>query len=81
MSIQLCSDCMLAAVNDEYSQAPIESLVVAEIKAGLQRLGWITPNFTGSESNENFSSATCECCYSTLIGARYTFETETTESE
>jgi hypothetical protein len=79
--IQLCEDCLFAAVNgDVTGVGDIPGITAAEriqaIEAGLTRLG---PNLvsdfdseTGKGCNE-FSVMPCDCCGTKLYGSRHEF--------
>lgn len=73
--IQLCPDCMIAAVNGDTSGIESAELIAA-IDAGLQRLGpHLVPSFD-SESGEGydeFMARRCECCRLCNAGPRYEF--------
>jgi len=86
--IQLCEDCLIVAVNGDYSgfdyqmngRGPEEEAKrdarIAEVDAGLTRLGPnLVPNFdseTGKGYDE-FSVYPCGCCGTKLHGSRHEF--------
>jgi len=69
----VCSDCYIAAVNDDYSGldyhlSPIDAeQKIKEIQAGLARLGWLSP--TGND--DDFADCPCDCCRDRLHGPRH----------
>ena len=73
-NLQLCNDCMIAAINDDYSGIPDNQH--EPIKNGLAELGPnLVTNFD-TETNDGydeFSSVQCDCCLTRLAGARYRF--------
>lgn len=72
--IQLCTDCMILAVNGDESGLTAERAETCY--AGLEKLGpHLVPAFD-SEAQEGISEFTyypCECCGSKLGGTRYDF--------
>ena len=86
--ILLCDDCLIVAVNGDYSgfdgamngRGPeVEAerdARIAEVDAGLERLG---PNLVPSYDSETgkgideFSSSPCGCCGTRLAGSRHEF--------
>lgn len=82
-NLWLCDDCMIAAVNDDYtgidySYSGAADKRVAEIQAGLVELGpHLVPNFdsdTGDGYQEFARPARgCDCCGSKLAGSFYRF--------
>lgn len=79
--IPLCQDCMIAAVNDDYTSLDYyygeeADSRRAEIEKGLNALGpHLVPSFdseTGKGMDE-FSRRRCESCRTDLAGARYDF--------
>lgn len=60
----VCTDCMIAAVNDDYTGmgSGKETLV----RAGLERIGWMS-----YVEDLGFSFAPCGCCGERLGGERY----------
>ncbi len=78
--IWLCEDCMVAAVNDDYTgldyhYSPlIAHEIMGEIKAGLNELGPnLVPDFDENDGELEFSNKTCECCGTHLAGKRFRF--------
>jgi len=73
--LELCTDCLLAACNGDFSGIESDARV-AEVEAGLASLGAnLVPSFD-SESGEGiakFSWSECDCCGSRLGGSRHTF--------
>lgn len=71
--LHLCSDCMIAAVNDDYSG--MEDDRAAEVEAGIEAMGWATPDFDSEtgEGYEEFTWRWCDCCNSRLAGSRHRF--------
>jgi hypothetical protein len=80
-NLWLCEDCLMAAVNDDYSGLdysynPAEAEQrMEEIQDGLRKLGWVTPDFDAEtgEGIDDFSSRRCDCCGSNLAGERHRF--------
>jgi len=80
--IQLCADCMIAAVNGDFTGldyhygASKAAERMEAITVGLDKLGpHLVPAFdseTGKGYSE-FSSARCECCETKLAGSRHEF--------
>lgn len=71
--IQLCTDCMFAAVNGDLTDDDARN---AAIDAGLTRLGMhLVPDFEGEyeRGHDEFSWRQCECCLTRLGGARWDF--------
>lgn len=83
-NLWLCPDCMIAAVNDDYTgldysySEPEATQRMEKIKAGLAELGLgLVPDFD-TESGEGFEEFTrpargCDCCGSGLAGSFYRF--------
>lgn len=72
--IQLCTDCMILAVNGDESGLTAER--AAQCYAGLEALGPHLVEAFDSESGEGeeeFSNMPCEACGTGLSGARYEF--------
>lgn len=79
----LCVDCLLVAVNGDDSgldnlQPEEAAKRRAEIYAGLERLGYLAPNFD-SETGEGVREfmrpvGGCGCCGSPLAGTFHRFE-------
>jgi len=77
-NLSLCTDCTLAAVNDDYSgldyhYTPEESTTrYAEIVAGLKELG---PGlcWDSDKEDDEFSTRRCDCCKTKLAGRRVPF--------
>lgn len=78
--VWLCEDCTIIAVNGDasgldYSYEPTEAAArLATIEAGLERLGWISPNWdseTGDGIRECYCH-TCDCC-GAGFGTRHRF--------
>lgn len=67
-----CTDCTVAAVNDDYSGFSSDAQVRATSE-GLGRVGWVSANFDEGEGEREFSSAPCDCCRSHLAGSRHRF--------
>lgn len=63
--IWLCADCLMAAVNDDYTgldyyyKEPEATERMEKIKAGLERLGYISPHFD-TESETCYYCPDCE---------------------
>ena len=79
--IMLCTDCMFVAVNGDASGLEYQygndtesrNKRLAEIVAGLDRLGpHLVPSW-GDDSDGNFSWRPCACCESRLGGDRFEF--------
>jgi len=77
-NLALCTDCTMAAVNDDYtsldyhySQEESETRM-QEITAGLAKLG---PGlcYDGSQEDDEFSARQCDCCGTRLAGQRSFF--------
>lgn len=71
----LCPDCTIAAVNGDVSGIDSDARV-AEVWAGLERLGPHLVSDFDSESGEGyreFSRCGCDCCGSPLAGTMYRF--------
>jgi hypothetical protein len=78
----LCADCLMAAVNDDYS--PLDYSLNAEdaearaetIREGLRALGpHLVPDYD-SETHEgiaDFMWSACDCCRTRLGGSRHRF--------
>lgn len=75
--IWLCIDCLLAAVNDDYTS--IESDEVADkVRRGIFALGpHLVPDFDSETSDgiREFSRCGCDCCGSGLAGTFHRFAT------
>lgn len=80
--IWLCSDCLIPAVNDDYSgldyyySEPESTQHMRTIQAGLTRLGpHLVPAFDSEtgEGIKEFSRTTCACCNTGFAGTRYEF--------
>lgn len=80
-NLQLCDDCLFAAVNDDYSgldysykpeDAEQRKLAIQE---GLNELGWLVPNYDSETGDgiKEFSSHACDCCGTHLAGQRHRF--------
>jgi len=69
----VCVDCMIVAVNGDYSGLTDERC--EEVDAGLEGTGgYVVPNFDGSETDDGireFSWSPCHCCGSELGGSRH----------
>ena len=71
----LCTDCLFAAVNGDFSGLDTAERESA-IRSGLQNLG---PNLVCNFDSEtgrgvrDFLSVSCDCCQSTLAGTRHRF--------
>jgi len=78
-NLQLCDECAFAAMYDDYTaldyhyDANEADERMKAIKAGLETLGWITPDF-GDDGVEEHSMDRCDCCGTNLHGKRYRFE-------
>jgi hypothetical protein len=82
--IWLCVDCLVAAVNNDYTgldydySEPESTERMNRIKLGLAELGpHLVPDYD-SETGEGvreFSSAWCDCCKTILAGTRHRFAT------
>ncbi len=88
--IELCEDCMIVAVNGDYTGITVRRKLtdsdedhearldrrIKRIDDGLAELGpHLVPNFdseTGEGINEH-SRGSCDCCGSSLHGARHEF--------
>lgn len=71
---KLCTDCMMVAVNDDATAIDADERV-AEVYAGIDALGWVSPNFdtaTG-EGYSDHSIDPCGCCRTQLHGERFRF--------
>lgn len=69
--IWVCSECMIWLVNGDVSGVEDAARVEA-IQAGERALGeHIVSNFSEGEGEDEFSTAPCECCGTSLHGARY----------
>lgn len=78
--IWLCSECMIAAVNDDYSGLsyhlnPTKAKEREDtIRAGLITLGPnLVPDFSENEGYMRYTSSSCDCCQTSLYGERYRF--------
>lgn len=79
--IQLCHDCMIAAVNGDFTGLDYHygsgaDKRMAEIVAGLESLGPnLVSDFDGETDKgiEEFSTHPCGCCGSKLAGGRHSF--------
>jgi len=80
----LCSDCLQAAVNDDYTgldyhYGPVEAEKrMEEIQAGLSRLGsGLVMDSRDLAEHDNahrvFTTAACDCCGTKLHGERWRF--------
>lgn len=63
-TISVCTDCMIAAVNDDYEG--MSDAREHEVRAGLERVGWL-----GYIEDQGFSWRPCGCCGSRLAGDRF----------
>lgn len=79
--IQLCDDCMIAAVNGDftgldyhYTRSKADERQ-AEIEAGLERLGphLVMATTEGEHACDEFSVHPCDCCGTRLFGRRSYF--------
>lgn len=80
--VWLCTDCTIAAVNDDYTSLDYHYGAkaderMAEIKAGLDKLG---PHLVSNDSpdddgegHECFSTRHCDCCGEWRAGERHRF--------
>lgn len=86
--IQLCGDCMIVAVNGDYSGFDYQmngrgpkaeakrDARIAEVDAGLASLGpHLVPSFDveADKGYDEFSTRPCECCGTKLHGSRFEF--------
>ena len=77
-NLALCTDCTMAAVNDDYSGLDYhyteeESATrYEEITDGLKKLG-IGLCYDSSQEDDEFSHRTCDCCGTRLAGRRCFF--------
>lgn len=78
----LCTDCLLAAVNDDYTGLDYHydeqeaDKRMKKIQAGLDELGThLVPDFDSDtgEGIEEFSRTTCDCCGEWRAGERHRF--------
>ncbi len=60
----VCTDCMIAAVNDDYTG--MGDGKEALVRDGLERIGWMS-----YVEDVGFSFAPCACCGEKLAGDRY----------
>ena len=70
-----CVDCVMVAVNGDYSGIDDDARVAA-IDAGLERLGPnVVPDFDSDtgEGHQEFSGCGCACCGSPLAGEMHRF--------
>ena len=81
-NIWLCQDCLVAAVNDDYtgldySYSPkVDDQKAKEIREGLDKLGsHLVPDFDSDTEDgiDEFSRKTCDCCGTWLAGSRHRF--------
>jgi hypothetical protein len=76
-----CTDCTIAAVNDDYSSLDYYYGDKAddresEIRAGLESWGpHVVPDFDSNEGEGilEFAKVSCDCCNSSLHGERHRF--------
>lgn len=74
-NIWLCTDCMLAAVNDDMTALDCDERAQC-ITSGLKALGpHLRPDFDveGGAGYREFSRCGCGCCGSHLAGSFYRF--------
>jgi hypothetical protein len=83
--ILVCEDCLQAIANDDYTGLDHHYRLdeadqrMAEIKAGLARLGQV---YTGDHRrDQEFSQARCDCCGLARAGRRYHCWVEEKESD
>lgn len=78
----LCQDCMIAAVNGDFTGLDFSQgkeaadARMATIITGLERLGpHLVPDFDSEtgEGVEDFSRKGCDCCETRLAGSRHRF--------
>lgn len=81
-NLWLCTDCTIAAVNDDYSgldysyKGETREQAEQDIRHGLAFLGANLVSDSDSETGEGikeFSSTTCDCCGTRLAGYRSRF--------
>jgi hypothetical protein len=73
--IQLCEDCLFAAVNGDVSGIESDERVLA-VEAGLEKLGPHLVSDFDSESGKGIcehSVLPCDCCGTKLHGSRHEF--------
>lgn len=64
----VCTDCLMVIVNADDSGVPDD--LVDAVHAGVERIGNVA--YVGDENTDHdFSSRRCNCCLSTLGGARH----------
>ena len=66
----LCTDCMIAAVNDDYSGIPEENYKA--VKSGIESLPPNTIILSGEGGEVGFRHTPCDCCGGPA-GNRYLF--------
>ena len=79
----LCSDCVQAAVNNDYTGLQYHYISerhandkMAEIQEGLEKLGpYLVPDFNTEtlDGINSFSKVYCDCCGDHLHGERFRF--------
>lgn len=70
----VCDDCRMVIANADYSglsllDEPEGEQRAQEINRGLDKLGHVYPG--DATRDDEFSSAPCDCCGTTLAGARH----------
>ena len=75
-NLRFCHDCMIAAVNDDYTGLdyylgePEATNRMNHIQESLEKLSG-RPVYTGDD--DEFSSRACDCCGENLAGERFGF--------
>lgn len=81
--VKLCHECMIAAISDDYTQLDAHYTGgddpegdsckrMNAIVAGIERLGWITPDSTARDPED---PGTCDCCNVSNNDNRFRFTT------
>ena len=69
IDLSICTDCLMAAVNDEWPEDEARATEVREGFAELAREGMSAPIHNGDD--EHFSWSPCDCCRTSLGGERH----------